>query len=213
MLARRTRRGRARRARRDRAGQACRKPGRSRLASRRAGEALHVDARVADPPRRRARLSGSRPPANRRARRRPGRGPRRPPTRRRSRPCSRLAPASGVAVVPFGGGTSVVGGVEALRGRHAAVIALDLRATARRRGRSRPRSPPRLGPGLRGPEAEAALGAHGLTLGHFPQSFEYATIGGFAATRSAGQASAATAASTSSSARSRWPRRPARCAR
>ena len=47
----------------------------------------------------------------------------------------------------------------------------------------------RLGAGLRGPEAEAALGREGLTLGHFPQSFEYATIGGFAATRSAGQAS------------------------
>ena len=47
----------------------------------------------------------------------------------------------------------------------------------------------RLGAGLRGPEAEAALGSEGLTLGHFPQSFEYATIGGFAATRSAGQAS------------------------
>ena len=47
----------------------------------------------------------------------------------------------------------------------------------------------RLGAGLRGPEAEAALGARGVTLGHFPQSFEYATIGGFAATRSAGQAS------------------------
>jgi alkyldihydroxyacetonephosphate synthase len=47
----------------------------------------------------------------------------------------------------------------------------------------------RLGAGLRGPEAEAALGARGMTLGHFPQSFEYATIGGFAATRSAGQAS------------------------
>ena len=47
-----------------------------------------------------------------------------------------------------------------------------------------------LGPGLRGPEAEAALAAQALTIGHFPQSFEYATIGGFAATRSAGQASA-----------------------
>ena len=46
-----------------------------------------------------------------------------------------------------------------------------------------------LGPGLRGPEAEEALNAQGVTLGHFPQSFEYATIGGFAATRSAGQAS------------------------
>jgi alkyldihydroxyacetonephosphate synthase len=43
--------------------------------------------------------------------------------------------------------------------------------------------------GMTGPEAESALGAQGLTLGHFPQSFEYATIGGFAATRSAGQAS------------------------
>jgi alkyldihydroxyacetonephosphate synthase len=42
---------------------------------------------------------------------------------------------------------------------------------------------------MTGPEAERALNAVGLTLGHFPQSFEYATIGGFAATRSAGQAS------------------------
>ena len=46
-----------------------------------------------------------------------------------------------------------------------------------------------LGAGLRGPEAEAALARQGLMLGHFPQSFEYATVGGFAATRSAGQAS------------------------
>ena len=41
-----------------------------------------------------------------------------------------------------------------------------------------------LEPGLRGPEAEALLAAEGLTLGHYPQSFEFATIGGFAATRS-----------------------------
>ena len=47
-----------------------------------------------------------------------------------------------------------------------------------------------LEPGLRGPEAEALLAEHGLTLGHFPQSFEYASIGGFAATRSSGQSSA-----------------------
>ena len=47
-----------------------------------------------------------------------------------------------------------------------------------------------LEPGLRGPEAEALLAAEGLTLGHYPQSFEYATIGGFAATRSSGQSSA-----------------------
>jgi alkyldihydroxyacetonephosphate synthase len=47
-----------------------------------------------------------------------------------------------------------------------------------------------LEPGLRGPQAEALLSERGYTLGHFPQSFEYATLGGFAATRSSGQASA-----------------------
>jgi alkyldihydroxyacetonephosphate synthase len=94
----------------------------------------------------------------------------------------------GVAVVPFGGGTSVVGGVEPLRGSHGRLISLDL---ARLQGvEVDARSlTARLGAGLRGPEAEAGLAKHGLVLGHYPQSFEYATIGGFAATRSAGQAS------------------------
>ncbi|HEU5106586.1 MAG TPA: FAD-binding oxidoreductase [Solirubrobacterales bacterium] len=96
--------------------------------------------------------------------------------------------AEGIAIVPFGGGTSVVGGVEPLRGAHGRLISLDLGAlqdvSVDRRSLTA-----RLGAGLRGPEAEAALGREGLTLGHFPQSFEYATIGGFAATRSAGQAS------------------------
>jgi alkyldihydroxyacetonephosphate synthase len=96
--------------------------------------------------------------------------------------------AHGVAVVPFGGGTSVVGGVEPLRGSHEALISLDLTAL-REVVVDDTALTARLGAGLRGPEAEAALGAQGLTLGHFPQSFEYATIGGFAATRSAGQAS------------------------
>ena len=98
--------------------------------------------------------------------------------------CSR----EGVAVVPFGGGSSVVGGVEPLRGAHPRLISLDLGAL-RDVEVDRRSLTARLGAGLRGPEAEAALGAAGLTLGHFPQSFEYATIGGFAATRSAGQAS------------------------
>ena len=96
--------------------------------------------------------------------------------------------AEGVAIVPFGGGTSVVGGVEPLRGTHERVISLDLRALQDVEVDRRSLTA-RLGAGLRGPEAEAALGREGLTLGHFPQSFEYATIGGFAATRSAGQAS------------------------
>ena len=96
--------------------------------------------------------------------------------------------AEGVAVVPFGGGTSVVGGVAAHRGPHSGVIALDLHRLRAVEIDERSLTAT-LGPGLRGPEAEAALGERGLTLGHFPQSFEYATIGGFAATRSAGQAS------------------------
>jgi alkyldihydroxyacetonephosphate synthase len=99
-----------------------------------------------------------------------------------------LCSAQGIAVVPFGGGTSVVGGVEALRGPHQRLVSLDL--TALRGVEIDPRSlTATLGAGLRGPEAEAALGREGFTLGHFPQSFEYATVGGFAATRSAGQAS------------------------
>ncbi|HSR94577.1 MAG TPA: FAD-binding oxidoreductase [Solirubrobacterales bacterium] len=96
--------------------------------------------------------------------------------------------AEGIAVVPYGGGTSVVGGVEPLRGSHSRLVSLDL-ARLREVEVDRRSLTARLGAGLRGPEAEAALGAEGVVLGHFPQSFEYATVGGFAATRSAGQAS------------------------
>lgn len=95
-----------------------------------------------------------------------------------------------VAVVPFGGGTSVVGGVEALRGGHAAVVTVDLSRLDRLLGLDRESLTATWQAGLTGPRAEALLGAHGLTLGHLPQSFERATLGGFAATRSAGQASA-----------------------
>lgn len=99
-----------------------------------------------------------------------------------------LCTAESVAVVPFGGGTSVVGGVEPLRGEHSRLISLDL-SRLREVEVDRRSLTARLGAGLRGPEAEAELAAHGLVLGHYPQSFEYATVGGFAATRSAGQAS------------------------
>ena len=96
--------------------------------------------------------------------------------------------AENVAVVPFGGGTSVVGGVDPIRGSFDRVVALDLRRL-RQVAVDEVSLVAKLGPGLRGPEAERALGERGLTMGHFPQSFEYATVGGFAATRSAGQAS------------------------
>jgi alkyldihydroxyacetonephosphate synthase len=94
-----------------------------------------------------------------------------------------------VAVVPFGGGTSVVGGVAPLRGRLAAVVAVDLRRLATLVSVDAVSMTATLQAGLKAPEAEQLLAAHGLTIGHFPQSFEHASIGGFAATRSAGQAS------------------------
>lgn len=96
----------------------------------------------------------------------------------------------GVAVVPFGGGTSVVGGVDPVRGQFATVIALDLRRLDTLTGVDPVSGLATLGAGVTGPQAEKLLSAHGLSLGHFPQSFEFATIGGFAATRSSGQASA-----------------------
>ncbi len=101
----------------------------------------------------------------------------------------RLCADAACAVVPFGGGTSVVGGVSALRGANRAVLALDLRRLDRGVAVDPIAMTATLQAGMTGPQAEAYLGSHGLTLGHFPQSFEYATIGGFAATRSAGQAS------------------------
>jgi alkyldihydroxyacetonephosphate synthase len=96
---------------------------------------------------------------------------------------------AGVAVVPFGGGTSVVGGVEPMRGPFPAVIALDLGRLDELLALDERSLTATFGPGIRGPEAEALLSRRGLTLGHFPQSFEFASLGGFAATRSAGQAS------------------------
>jgi alkyldihydroxyacetonephosphate synthase len=95
-----------------------------------------------------------------------------------------------VAVVPFGGGTSVVGGLDAQREGFAGVLALDL-AGLDRLVRVDPVSrTATFEAGVRAPRAEQLLAAEGFTLGHFPQSFEYATLGGFAATRSSGQASA-----------------------
>ncbi|MFB9252899.1 FAD-binding oxidoreductase [Sphaerisporangium melleum] len=95
-----------------------------------------------------------------------------------------------VAVVPFGGGTSVVGGLVASRQGFAGVIALDLARLDRLLSVDAESMVVDVEPGLRAPQAEQLLAGHGLTLGHFPQSYEYATLGGFAAARSSGQASA-----------------------
>jgi alkyldihydroxyacetonephosphate synthase len=95
-----------------------------------------------------------------------------------------------VAVVPFGGGTSVVGGLAPATARFAGVIALDLRRLDALLDLDEVSRVAELQPGLRGPQAEALLAERGYTIGHFPQSFEYASLGGFAAARSSGQASA-----------------------
>lgn len=96
----------------------------------------------------------------------------------------------GIAVVPFGGGTSVVGGLDPVRGDFAAVVSLDLRRLDALHWLDEVSGEAELGAGVTGPRAEELLGAHGFSLGHFPQSFCFATIGGFAATRSSGQDSA-----------------------
>ena len=95
-----------------------------------------------------------------------------------------------VAVVPFGGGTCVTGGLAARRDGFAGLVSLDLVRLDRLLSVDAVSRTAVLQAGMRGPAAEAALAEHGLTLGHFPQSFEYASIGGFAATRSSGQSSA-----------------------
>ena len=94
-----------------------------------------------------------------------------------------------VAVVPYGGGTSVVGGLVADRGDLTGVVSLDLRRLDRLVAVDEVSLTATLQAGLLGPQAEALLAEHGLTLGHYPQSFEFASIGGFAATRSSGQSS------------------------
>jgi alkyldihydroxyacetonephosphate synthase len=100
------------------------------------------------------------------------------------------ADAHGVALVPFGGGTSVVGGLAARREGYAGVVALDLTRMTRLVDLDPVSGTATLEAGLLGPAAEALLAEHGLTIGHFPQSFQYASLGGFAATRSSGQSSA-----------------------
>ncbi|MFE9808664.1 FAD-binding oxidoreductase [Streptomyces sp. NPDC005548] len=92
----------------------------------------------------------------------------------------------GVAVVPFGGGSSVVGGVEYRGDTHRAVLSLDLTSMDRvleidAAGRSA-----RIQAGALGPVLEGQLRPHGLTLRHFPQSFEFSTLGGWLATRAGG---------------------------
>jgi len=95
------------------------------------------------------------------------------------------AEAEGAAVVPFGGGTSVVGGVEARLGDRP-VVSMDLRRLDRVLEVDAESLAARIQAGATGPRLEEQLREHGLTLRHFPQSFEYSTLGGWIATRAGG---------------------------
>jgi alkyldihydroxyacetonephosphate synthase len=95
------------------------------------------------------------------------------------------AEAEGAAVVPFGGGTSVVGGVEGRLGERP-FVSLDLRGLDRVLEVDATSLAARIQAGATGPGLEDQLREHGLTLRHFPQSFEYSTLGGWIATRAGG---------------------------
>jgi alkyldihydroxyacetonephosphate synthase len=93
----------------------------------------------------------------------------------------------GAAVIPFGGGTSVVGGVEARVGDgYAGAVTLDLQALDRVLEVDAVSGAARIQAGALGPDLEEQLAPHGLTLRHFPQSFQFSTLGGWIATRAGG---------------------------
>src|SRR4051794_28422239 len=89
------------------------------------------------------------------------------------------------AAIPFGGGTSVVGGIEPRTGDRPS-ISIDMREMNRLLEVDETSMSARIGAGATGPVLEDALREHGLTLRHFPQSFEFATLGGWVATRAGG---------------------------
>jgi alkyldihydroxyacetonephosphate synthase len=99
-----------------------------------------------------------------------------------------FARQTGCQVIPYGGGTSVVGHINPLPG-DAPVLTVDMGRMNRLLDLDRSSLLAVFEAGISGPLLEAHLRAHGLTLGHFPQSFELSTLGGWIATRSSGQQS------------------------
>jgi alkyldihydroxyacetonephosphate synthase len=95
--------------------------------------------------------------------------------------------AGRIAAIPYGGGSSVVGGVEAPRdGRYRAAVSIDLGRLDRVLEIDRASRAARIQAGVLGPALEDQLRPHGYTLRHFPQSFEFSSLGGWIATRSGG---------------------------
>jgi alkyldihydroxyacetonephosphate synthase len=98
-----------------------------------------------------------------------------------------FAEANAVALVPYGGGTSVVGGVEpTTSSQYQGVVTVDLRHLDRLLEVDARSHSARVQAGMLGPALEAGLGRHGFTLRHFPQSFECSSVGGWIATRAGG---------------------------
>jgi alkyldihydroxyacetonephosphate synthase len=92
-----------------------------------------------------------------------------------------------IACIPFGGGTSVVGGVEpAVDDQYRAAVSLDMRAMNRVLDVDTTSRAARIEAGVLGPHLEDQLKPHALTMRHYPQSFQFSTLGGWLATRSAG---------------------------
>jgi len=97
----------------------------------------------------------------------------------------------GVKIIPLGGGSNVVGSLtlEAAEDKHTIRICMNLRHMGRLLQLDETHLTARFEGGIYGPKLEAFLNEKGFTLGHFPQSFEYSTLGGWVVTRSAGQES------------------------
>ncbi len=92
-----------------------------------------------------------------------------------------------IAAIPYGGGSSVVGGVEVPRdGSHRGAVSIDLKHLSQVLEIDRTSRAAHIQAGVYGPHLEEQLRPHGLTLRHFPQSFEFSTLGGWIATRSGG---------------------------
>ncbi|SNR31586.1 alkyldihydroxyacetonephosphate synthase [Haloechinothrix alba] len=96
------------------------------------------------------------------------------------------AMSNSIAVIPYGGGSSVVGGVEYRGGDHRGTLSLDLSALGEVLEVDPVNRAARIQAGAFGPALEDQLRPHGYTLRHFPQSFEFSTLGGWLATRAAG---------------------------
>ena len=100
-----------------------------------------------------------------------------------------LALTHDLALIPFGGGSSVVGGVTAQRGNHQAVVTVDMTRMRNLLTLDEVSHCATLEAGVYGPDLEQQLQHRGYTLGHYPQSFEFSTLGGWVAARGAGQQS------------------------